>query len=209
MKRKWKYKRVLAVLLTLMVFTGGVAMVQNILDKQNESFGEDTVAKIEEGQTEKKTETKKEQNLKSPVKDTVGIVRYFYNKDDDITKQEQSLILFEGVYRPNQGVDYSNKNEAFEVFAAMDGTITKKTNDPVLGWIVTIMHENKVSTTYQALSNVKVELNQNVKQGDVIGMSGENIYEADLKNHLHFILQKDSQILNPEKYINKPLSQIK
>ena len=208
MKRKWKYKRVLAVLLTLMVFTGGVAMVQNILDQQNEEFVDDTVVKIEEGKKET-TETKKEQNLKSPVKDNVGIVRYFYNKDDDITKQEQSLILFEGVYRPNQGVDYSNKNEAFEVYAAMDGTVTKKTNDPVLGWIVTIMHENKVSTTYQALSNVSVELNQIVKQGDKIGMSGQNIYESDLKNHLHFILQKDSQILNPEKYINKPLSQIK
>ena len=208
MKRKWKYRRVLGVVLALAVFTGGVAMVQNIMEKQNDEFQDDTVVKIEEGEKEK-TESKQEQSLKAPVKDNIGIVRYFYSKDDDITKQEQSLILFEGVYRPNQGVDYSNKNEVFEVLAAMDGTVTKKTNDPILGWVVTITHENKVMTTYQALSKVNVELNQIIKQGDVIGMSGENIYESDLKNHLHFILQKDSQILNPEKYINKPLSQIK
>ena len=208
MKRKWMYKRVAGVVLSLVLFLGGVALVQNILDNQNKDLQDNTVVKIDEGQKENK-EIKQEQSLKSPVSENIGIVRYFYDKNDDIAKQEQSLILFEGVYRPNQGVDYSNKNEAFEVKAAIDGTITKKTNDPVLGWIVTITHDNKISTSYQALSKVNVEVNQIVKQGDTIGMSGENIYEADLKNHLHFILQKDGQILNPEKYINKLISEIK
>ena len=201
-------KRVIGVALSLIVLFGGVSIVQNVLNNQNNDFVDESVAKIEEGQNAK-TETKKEQTLKSPVNENIGIVRYFYDKQDDITKQEQSIILFEGVYRPNQGIDFSNKNEAFDVKAALDGTVSKKTNDPVFGWIVTITHDNKLSTTYQALSEVKVELNQIVKQGDIIGKSGENIYEADLKNHLHFILQKDDQLLNPEKYINKPLSQIK
>lgn len=208
MKRKWNYKRIVGVVLSIMLFVGGVAVVQNILDNQSKDFVDDAVVKVDEG-TASPADTNKEQIVLSPVNDNIGIVRYFYDKNDDITKQEQSLILFEGVYRPNQGVDYSNKNEAFEVKASMDGTITKKTNDPVLGWVITISHPNKISTSYQALSNVKVELNQVVKQGDVIGMSGENIYEADLKNHLHFILQKDEQLLNPEKYINKPISTIK
>ena len=208
MKRKWKYKRVGGVILSLVLFLGGVALVQNILDNQSSDFQDDTVVKIDDGQKDKQ-DTKKEQTLLSPVNENIGIVRYYYDKDDDISKQEQSIILFEGVYRANQGIDFSNKNEKFEVKAAMDGTVTKKSNDPVLGWIVTITHDNKVSTSYQALSDVKVEVNQIVKQGDIIGVSGENIYEADLKNHLHFILQKDGQILNPEKYINKPISTIK
>ena len=130
-------------------------------------------------------------------------------KDDDAAKQEQSLILFEGVYRPNQGIDYSNKNEAFDILAAISGTVTKKTNDPVLGWIVTITNGDKISTTYESLSKVSVELNQTVKQGDVIGTSGENVYEADLKNHLHFILQKEDQLLTPEKYLGQALNTIK
>ena len=201
-------KRVIGVVLSLVVLFGGVSIVQNILNNQNTDFVDESVAKIEEGQNAK-TETKKEQTLKSPVNENIGIVRYFYDKQDDITKQEQSIILFEGVYRPNQGIDFSNKNEPFDVKAALDGTISKKTNDPVLGWIVTITHDNKLSTTYQALSDVKVELNQIVKQGDIIGKSGENIYEADLKNHLHFILQKDGQLMNPEKYINKLINEIK
>ena len=52
-------------------------------------------------------------------------------------------------------------------------------------------------------------MNQSVKQGDVIGKSGVNVYEADLKNHLHFILQKDGKLCNPEKYLDQSLNTIK
>ena len=208
-KRTWRYKRVLGVSLALALFLGGIGVVQKVLDDQTEQFEEESVVKIEENNGTTNSSDKTVETLKAPVKDGVGIVRYYYSKDDDSSKQEQSLVLFEGVYRPNQGIDYSNKNEAFDVVASISGTVTKKTNDPVLGWTVTVTNTYKISTTYQSLSKVSVELNKEVKQGDVIGVSGENIYEADLKNHLHFILQKDDQLLNPEKYINKPLSQIK
>lgn len=209
-KRSFHYKKVLGISLALALFLGGIGIVQNILDERTKSFGDETVVKVDENKTQ---ETKKEENkvetLKSPVKDGIGIVRYYYDKDDDESKQEQSLILFEDVYRPNQGIDYANKNEVFDVMAAISGTVTKKTNDPVLGWVVTITNSDNISTTYESLSKVSVELNQEVKQGDIIGKSGENVYEADLKNHLHFILQKDDQLYNPEKFIGQTLDMIK
>lgn len=210
-RRTFKYKKALGITLALALFLGGIGLVQNILDNYSGQFQDDPVVKVEEKQntTENKTEQNKTETLKAPVKDGIGIVRYFYNKDDDSAKQEQSLIYFEEVYRPNQGIDYANKNEAFEVVAAMSGTVTKKTNDPVLGLVVTITNENKVSTTYESLSKANVEVNQTVKQGDTIGTSGENVYESDLKNHLHFILQKDEQLYNPEKYIGQSLNTIK
>lgn len=209
-KRSFHYKKVLGISLALALFLGGIGIVQNILDERTKSFEDETVVKVDENKTQ---ETKKEENkveiLKSPVKDGIGIVRYYYDKDDDESKQEQSLILFEDVYRPNQGIDYANKNEVFDVMAAISGTVTKKTNDPVLGWVVTITNSDNISTTYESLSKVSVELNQEVKQGDIIGKSGENVYEADLKNHLHFILQKDDQLYNPEKFIGQTLDMIK
>lgn len=209
-KRSFHYKKVLGISLALALFLGGIGIVQNILDERTKSFGDETVVKVDENKTQ---ETKKEENkvetLKSPVKDGIGIVRYYYDKDDDESKQEQSLILFEDVYRPNQGIDYANKNEIFDVMAAISGTVTKKTNDPVLGWVVTITNSDNISTTYESLSKVSVELNQEAKQGDIIGKSGENVYEADLKNHLHFILQKDDQLYNPEKFIGQTLDMIK
>ena len=195
-KRSFHYKKILGISLALALFLGGIGIVQNILDERTQNFEDETVVKVDENQTkENKTEEKKVETLKSPVKDGIGIVRYYYDKDDDATKQEQSLILFEDVYRPNQGIDYANKNEKFDVLAAISGTVTKKTNDPVLGWVITITNSDNISTTYESLSEVSVELNKEVKQGDVIGKSGENVYEADLKNHLHFILQKEDQIL--------------
>lgn len=209
-KRSFHYKKVLGISLALALFLGGIGIVQNILDERTKSFEDETVVKVDENKTQ---ETKKEENkvetLKSPVKDGIGIVRYYYDKDDDESKQEQSLILFEDVYRPNQGINYANKNEVFDVMAAISGTVTKKTNDPVLGWVVTITNSDNISTTYESLSKVSVELNQEVKQGDIIGKSGENVYEADLKNHLHFILQKDDQLYNPEKFIGQTLDMIK
>lgn len=211
-RRSFKYKKALGISLALALFLGGIGVVQKILDNHTENFEDESVVKVEENKqntTTDKTEEKTIETLKAPVNDGVGIVRYFYSKDDDSAKQEQSLILFEGVYRANQGIDYANKNEAFDVLAAMSGTVTKKTNDPVLGWVVTITNSDKISTTYESLSKVNVEVNQTVKQGDVIGVSGENVYEADLKNHLHFILQKEDQLFNPEKYIGQTLDKIK
>ena len=190
------------------LFLFGIGVVQKILDDQTSQFEDESVVKVEDN-TEDKKEQKTIETLKAPVKDGIGIVRYYYNKDDDSSKQEQSLILFEGVYRPNQGIDYANKNETFDVYASISGTVTKKTNDPVLGWVVTITNNDNVATTYQSLSKVNVELNATVKQGDTIGSSGTNVYEADLKNHLHFILQKDDQMYNPETYLNQPLNTIK
>lgn len=208
-KRSFHYKKILGISLALALFLGGIGIVQNILDEHTKDFEDETVVKVDENQNKDTTEEKTIETLKSPVKDGIGIVRYYYDKDDDASKQEQSLILFEDVYRPNQGVDYANKNEAFDVMAAISGTVTKKTNDPVLGWVVTITNSDKISTTYESLSEVSVELNQDVEQGDTIGKSGENVYEADLKNHLHFILQKDDQLYNPEKYIGQTLDTIK
>lgn len=207
-KRSWKYKKILGIGLSVALFLFGIGVVQKILDDQTSQFEDESVVKVEDN-TEEKKEQKTIETLKAPVKDGIGIVRYYYNKDDDSSKQEQSLILFEGVYRPNQGIDYANKNETFDVYASISGTVTKKTNDPVLGWVVTITNNDNVATTYQSLSKVNVELNATVKQGDTIGSSGTNVYEADLKNHLHFILQKDDQMYNPETYLNQALNTIK
>lgn len=204
-QKKVNYKKILGISLALALFLGGVGIVQKLLDDQTMNFEEETVVKVDE----KKEDKPVVETLKAPVKDGIGIVRYFYNKDDDSKKQEQSLILFEGVYRPNQGIDYANKNEIFDVLASISGTVTKKTNDPVLGWIITITNNDKISTTYQSLSEISVEMNQTVKQGDIIGKSGENIYESDLKNHLHFIVQKEDKLLNPEKCIGQPLNALK
>lgn len=203
-----KYRKIITLSLACVLFLGGIGILQNYLD-QKIDFEDESVVKVEENNTKEETKTKTTEILKSPVDETIGIVRYFYSKDDDASKQEQSLILFEGVYRPNLGVDYANGDKEFKVYSAISGTVTKKSNDPVLGWIVTVTNDEGLSTTYQALAKVDVEMNAKIKQGDQLGISGTNLYEADLKNHLHFILEKGDTLLNPEKYIGKEITSIK
>lgn len=208
-----KYSKYLLLILFLALFLGGVGIVQNAIDQKTD-FEDESVVKVEENKDDTTKDSTNEKSntvevLKKPVDDSIGIVRYFYSTEDDSSKQEQSLILFENVYRPNLGIDYSNGDKSFDVYASISGTVTKKTNDPVLGWVVTVTNDDNLSTTYQSLSEVSVELNKKVNQGDKIGVSGENIYEADLKNHLHFIVEKDEKMINPEKYLDKEISTIK
>ena len=199
-----KVKSLILVGLSLVLFAGGVGVLNHIISEQSEEFKDEAVVKVEE----KKEEVKKVEVLKSPVKDNIGIVRYFYDKDDESEKQEQSLILFEGVYRANLGIDYACQNEVFDVCASISGKVTSLKNDPILGWVVSISQDDIV-VTYESLSEVNVKLNDNVKQGDKIGKCGANLYEADLKNHVHFMLEKNDIVLNPEKYLNKEISTIK
>ena len=93
-KRSFKYKKALGITLALALFLGGIGVVQRILDNHTSDFEDESVVKVEEQKktTTDETEKKTIETLKSPVKDGIGIVRYYYNKDDDAKKQEQSLI---------------------------------------------------------------------------------------------------------------------
>lgn len=203
-------RRVLVFTTVVMLFLVGVGVIQLVVN-QYRPLKDTAVVKVEDNQEE---ETKQDdpqatvEKLIKPVGDDIKVVKKFYDASLSDEELEKALVYFEGVYRPNLGVDYSNDNKAFEVKAACSGTVTKKENDALLGWIVTVTNETGVSTTYQSLSEVSVEKDAVIKQGDKIGTSGENVYESELKNHLHFILEKENKALNPEKYFDQEMSKI-
>lgn len=203
-------RRVLVFTTVVMLFLVGVGVIQLVVN-QYRPLKDTAVVKVEDNQEE---ETKQDdpqatvEKLIKPVGDDIKVVKKFYDASLSDEELEKALVYFEGVYRPNLGIDYSNDNKAFEVKAACSGTVTKKENDALLGWIVTVTNETGVSTTYQSLSEVSVEKDAVIKQGDKIGTSGENVYESELKNHLHFILEKENKALNPEKYFDQEMSKI-
>lgn len=191
----------------VVMFLIGVGLIQVVLN-QMKPFEDTPVVKVEKKEENKETTKTEEEMLKAPVTDDVKVVRYFYDASYDDKKLENALVYFEGVYRPNLGIDYSKEGATFDVTASISGTVTKKTNDPLLGWVVTITGDNGIATTYQSLSSVSVEEKAKVKQGDKVGVSGENVYESDLKNHLHFIVEKDNTPVNPELAFNQLLSKV-
>lgn len=203
-------RRVLVFTTVVMLFLVGVGVIQLVVN-QYRPFKDTAVVKVEDNNdkdTDKEDPQAPVEKMVKPVADDIKIVKKFYDSSLSDEELEKALVYFEGVYRPNLGIDFSKDNKAFEVTAAFSGTVTKKDNDALLGWIVTVTNETGVSATYQSLSEVKVEKDAVIKQGDKIGTSGENVYESELKNHLHFILEKDNQALNPEKYFNQEVSKI-
>lgn len=207
----FKNRKILVFTSVVVMFLVGIGVIQTIM-KQAAPFEDTPVVKVEDNTKKQDEETQEEtpvvETLKKPVSDDIQIIRYFYDPTYDDSKLEKALIYFEGVYRPNLGVDFSKNGDEFDVIASLSGKVTKKTNDPLLGWVVTVTSDNGITITYQSLSKVDVEENATIKQGDKIGVSGENVYESDLKKHLHFVLEKDNEPINPEPLFNQEVTKI-
>lgn len=196
-------RKTLIFMASLMLFLVGAGIFQGVI-KQND-FEDVPVVSVDTKDKEKEEIEK----LVKPVGDDVKVEKKFYDTDMSDEELEKALVYFEGVYRPNDGIDYTKNGEAFNVYAATSGEVIRKENDSLLGWIISIEHESGMITTYQSVDNIKVEKGDKIKQGDVIATSGNNVYQSSLKNHLHFIVSQDNKTLNPEKYYDKELVKTK
>lgn len=136
----------------------------------------------------------------------VKLAKSFYDYKADSESQENSIILFEDTYMQNSGVDYTN-NEIFDIISILDGNVISVKEDNILGTTVEIRHSNDLISEYQSLSEVLVKEGDNVIQGQIIAKSGTSNINKDLGNHLHFELYYKGEIVNPEEYYNKDVSE--
>lgn len=134
----------------------------------------------------------------------VKISRYFYNLEDDIDKQKESIVYYNNTYMPNYGIDYTSSNK-FEVVSVLEGTVIDITEDELLGKIVEIRHNNELVTSYAGLSEISVQKGENVTKGLKIGMSGTNKVNESLGNHLHFEVYQSGINIDPVKVIGKKI----
>ena len=138
----------------------------------------------------------------------VTIGKYFYNYKGEVNQQEKSIIYHNDTYLQNSGIDFISEN-IFDVVSVLNGTIANVSENETLGKIVEISHENGLITIYQSLSDVTVKKGDTVTQGQVIGKSGTNKLDKEIGNHLHFELYTNGQIVDPNLYLNKEISQNK
>ena len=199
-------KKVFIFISSLVLFLVGAGIVQEVL-KNLKPFEDVPVVSVETKKQGDNNETS--EVLQKPVKEGVKVSKGFYDTNLSEKELENALNYFEGVYRPNDGIDYTKDNESFDVYASASGTVIRKENDSLLGWIVTIEHQKGIQTIYQSLDDIKVEKGDQVKQGDVIGKAGNNVYQSTLKKHLHFIVSIDDKTVNPDKYFNQKIEKIK
>ncbi len=149
------------------------------------------------------------EKLVRPFKVSAQTVRYFFDLEDTLEKQQNAVYYFEGVYKPSVGMDFSYNDSKFEVTAAFEGTVKELSSDALLGYVVKIENSNGLVATYASLSEVNVKEGDVVKQNDIIGKAGSCSLESDLGNHLYFALvNAQGKNLNPEKYFDKEIENI-
>lgn len=166
-------------------------MFINILNKQEETV-----------EVQKEVVTKA---IKPYTDENVTISKYYYSKEDDSTRQQQSLIKYENIYMPNTGILYSSDKE-FNIVATLDGKIASIKEDKILGNIIEIEHTNGIVTIYQSVKNVNVNIGDTVKQGDIVALSGPNKLENEKENCLHFEVYQNGNLINPENFYTLELS---
>lgn len=129
------------------------------------------------------------------------ILGYF---DDNSSNEEQmaAMVEYNKSFHPHQGVDFALVDgEPFDVLAALSGKVIAADKEPLVGNYVEIEHENGLITVYQSLDDLQVAVGDQVKQGDVLGVAGRNVFEQSLGVHLHFEVRKDGVAVNPDEYL--------
>lgn len=193
--------------LSFTLLVGGIALLGfsvKDLNKQETSYVSKGILDYEE----KVPVVSDEVKITRPYIDTeVKVSKNFYDYLAESQEQEQSLIYYEGTYMPSSGVSYS-KGDVFDVVAILDGTVKNVKEDTTLGNVITIEHENGITSVYQSVGEIAIKVNETVSKGQVIAKSATSNISTDLGNHLYFELIIDGICVDPENYYDKSINEI-
>ena len=193
--------------LSFTLLVGGIALLGfsvKDLNKQETNYVSKGILDYEE----KVPVVSDEVKITRPYIDTeVKVSKNFYDYLAESKEQEQSLIYYEGTYMPSSGVSYS-KGDVFDVVAILDGTVKSVKEDTTLGNVITIEHENGITSVYQSVGEIAIKVNETVSKGQVIAKSSVSNISTDLGNHLYFELIIDGICVDPENYYDKSINEI-
>lgn len=99
-----------------------------------------------------------------------------------------------GKRKLHTGVDL-RASTGTKVYAANKGTVTTSGYSSAWGNYIIISHGGGITTLYAHLSKRSVSKDDKVKQGDIIGYSGNTGYST--APHLHFEISKNGSTYNP------------
>lgn len=94
----------------------------------------------------------------------------------------------------HRGVDFRSPRGA-NVYAAASGTVTEVGRDGVLGVYAVVEHAGGYRTTYAHMSEVVVQLNQELLSGSIVGRVGSTGISTG--PHLHFEIAQGDRLYDP------------
>ena len=198
--RKRKVRRLLLstlyVLLIVTSFMSITAINHKLITKNEDySYSKSLMKDVTEMMIK---QVEKEKIFKPYNSDKVEKLVSYYNKDDEASIQEGSLIYYQKTYMPSSGVIYSSY-EDFDVLSIMDGKVTDIKEDGILGMMVEITHNDNYVSYYYSLKDIIVNIGTSVKGGDIIGRATKNKIYDDVNNTLIEIYNQGKSI-DPEKF---------
>ena len=104
-----------------------------------------------------------------------------------------------GRYRLHEGIDFRAATGT-RVYASKTGTITYSGRNGGYGKKIEIQHEDNFSTVYGHLSRIYVSVGDFVRQGQVIGLTGDTGLSTG--PHLHFEIRYKGKSENPARHLN-------
>ncbi|GEN57739.1 stage II sporulation protein Q [Halolactibacillus alkaliphilus] len=151
------------------------------------------------------------ETLSFPVSEAFDVeqVTNFYEYTMDENEQLAALVMYNQQYYQSTGIDLTaSNNTAIPVISVLAGDVSSVKNDPLLGGVIELTHDNKLKTYYAGLTDMEVEVGQSVKQGDVLGQMGQSEFRKDLGNHVHFEIRVNDVAINPNQAFEKPVAKI-
>ena|SRR5690625_1943569 len=157
-KKKWFFPALYIMIAAFLLI--GVLWYQNA--QSNMIEGQDDVDQMDSYNPnlfdeEAESVLQQQEIIKMPVSEDIQteIVTKFYDYDAEQEEQEKGLTLYNNRYYQSTGVDIaSSDGESFDVVASLSGTVTDVKEDPLLGNVVVLSHEEDVTTYYASLEEV-------------------------------------------------------
>ena len=104
-------------------------------------------------------------------------------------------------WRTHEGLDIQAA-EGDAVKTAAAGEVVSVTRDELMGTTVCVSHSGGYVTRYSSLQeNPPISQGQQLKAGDIVGYVGTAAAEATMGPHLHFAVEKDGSLIDPEEYV--------
>lgn len=146
--------------------------------------------------------------------DTVGDGRNRIPAIQPVINQQLTLLTasygmrihpFYRTLQSHQGVDYTVP-EGSRVFATADGRVKEIATCSTAGRTIVIDHGNGYETSYSHLLAVNVRRGQEVRRGDIIGLSGNT--GLSIAPHLHYEVRHNGMRVDPIHYFFMELSPV-
>ena len=155
-----------------------------------------------------KTTTNVETIIKPYITDTVSVGKYFYDfESKDEKKQQESLIVYGGTYMQNNGVDYVDQ-ESFEVVSILPGEVMSIEDNDVYGKVITIKHNENLTSVYSNVKDVLVSVGYWASQGEIIAKADTSKLDNKEESMLHFEVHYKNSPLDPESLYTLSVSEL-